>query len=245
MDRSYLSDKAVVEASRDFVCVRLITFENSDEAKLMKRLMRGRDLVNTAFTILDPTGQKPLIAPARSPRWAYDSGAEMARGMQRIHERFPGKKKVDAADLGMPLLEDVRIAMNVTECDAQQLVIVRGDDKHTRRMLDDLQDLCWSDDVIGRFLYAKADAQTDWGAIDGSEQAPASGLLVVQTDTYGLTGRVVASTSAKVGKAQLKKLLLEAAAAFEPKSVDTRKLRREGRRKGLEWQTEVPVPRKR
>jgi hypothetical protein len=245
MDRSYLSDKAVVEASRDFVCVRLITFENREEAKLMDRLMRGRGLVNTAFTILDPTGKRPLIAPARSPRWAYDDGADMAEGMRRIHERYPGNKKVDAEDLGMPLLEDVRIAINVTECDAQQLVIVRGDDNKTRRLMADLQQLCWSDEVIGRFLYVKADAATDWKAIAGSEKAPADGLLVVRTDTYGLTGKVVASAAAKSRKEQLRTLLLDAAAEFEPRSVDTRRLRREGKRKGLEWRSEVPVPGKR
>lgn len=245
MDRSYLSDKAVVEASRDFVCVRLITFENGEEARLMDRLMRGRGLVNTAFTILDPTGSTPLIAPARSPRWAYDDGADMAAGMRRIHARYPGNKKVDAGDLGMPLLEDVRIALNVTECDAQQLVIVRGNDKKTRRLLSDLQQLCWSDNVIGRFLYVKADAETDWKSIAGSEQAPADGLLVVRTDPYGLTGKVVASAPAKSRKQDLRKLLLDAAAGFEPKTVDTRRLRREGKRKGLEWRTELPVPRKR
>ena len=43
----------------------------------------------------------------------------------------------------------------------------------------------------------------------------------------------------------LRKLLVDTAAKFRPQSVDTRRLRREGRRKGLEWQTEVPVPKKR
>lgn len=245
MDRSYLSDQAVVAASRDFVCVRLITFENSDEAKLMQRLLRGRGLVNTAFTILDPEGSKTLVRPGRSPRQAFDSGADMAAGMQRIAKRYPGKAKVGAADLGLPLLEDVRIAMNVTECDAQQLVVVRGGKRANKRMLEDLRELCWSQELVGRFLYVMADEATDWSSIAGADAAPKDGLLVVRTETFGLSGKVVATAPAKASKVQLHELLAEAAKAFEPKPVDTRTLRRTGRRKGLEWQTEVPVPKKR
>ena len=42
MDRSYLSDKDVVEASRDFVCIRLATYENAEEAKILKSIFTGR-----------------------------------------------------------------------------------------------------------------------------------------------------------------------------------------------------------
>ena len=35
MDRSYLSDPDVVSASRDFVCVRLVTFEDAEEMALL------------------------------------------------------------------------------------------------------------------------------------------------------------------------------------------------------------------
>ena len=42
MDRSYLSDPAVVAASRSFVCVRLLTYENAREAELLRGIFRGR-----------------------------------------------------------------------------------------------------------------------------------------------------------------------------------------------------------
>ena len=245
MDRSYLSDQAVVAASRAFVCARLITFEDEEEAQLMRRLMRGRNLVNTVFTILDPTGARPLVRPGRSPRGAYDSGAEMAAAMNKIARRYPGKKRVKPAQLGLPSLEDVRIALNVTECDAQQLVILRGDAKKTEALEQRLVDLCWSDELVGRFLYVRAGDQTDWEAIAGSDRAPEDGVLIVRTERYGLKGAVVASLSCDVSAAKLKAQLLKAVESFAPAAVDTRKLRRAGTRAGLRWDTELPLPKRR
>ena len=90
MDRSYLSDPAVVEASRAFVCARLLTYEDAEEAALMRRLLPGRGSVNTAFTILAPDGDRQLVRAGRSPRMAFGSARMMAAELRRIAERFPG-----------------------------------------------------------------------------------------------------------------------------------------------------------
>ena len=42
MDRSFLSDSAIIEASREFVCVRLATYEDKDEGKFLEATFRGR-----------------------------------------------------------------------------------------------------------------------------------------------------------------------------------------------------------
>ena len=245
MDRSYLSDQAVVEASRAFVCARLISFEDAEEARLMKRLMRGRGLVNTVFSILDPSGQRPLVRPGRSPTRAYESGAAMAAAMDAIAERYPGERAVAPSQLGLPALEDVRIALNVTACDAQQLVVLRGDPERIAALERRLVDLCWSKPLVGRFLYVRADSETDWSAVAGSEDAPEHGLLVVRSETYGLKGRVVASASHECSEKDLAQLLTQAAASFRPAVVDTRRLRRSGMREGIRWKSELPLPRKR
>lgn len=245
MDRSYLSDQAVVAASRSFVCARLLSFEDADEAALMRRLMRGRGLVNTVFAILDPSGQRPLVRPGRSPTGPYKSGAAMAASMRKIAARYPGKPRAKARELGLPLLRDVRLALNVTECDAQQLVVLRGDPEDTEALEELLCELCWSDELIGRFLYCRADDETEWAKVVGSDKAPKTGLLVVRTRTYGLSGEVVGSASAACSAKKLKKLLVDAAAAFTPRSVDTRRLRRRGRRDGVRWQPELSLPSRR
>jgi len=240
MDRSYLSDQQVVEASREFVCARLITFEDSDEAKLMKRLFGGRRLVNTVFTIMDPRGKKALVRAGRSPRMAFDDAAAMATKMRAVAKRFPGRKKVAAADLGLPVLEDVRIALNVTECDAQQLVILRGDEQQVKEMRKKLIELSWSDKLIGRFLYAVADDKTDWKSLKGAGKAPKAGVMIARSEQYGLTGEIVGSAKASATVEDLQKLLLAAVASHKPKAVDTRRLRRQGIRNRVQWQSEIP-----
>jgi hypothetical protein len=242
MDRSYLSDQQVVTASRGFVCARLITFEDSQEAALMKRLLGSRKLVNTVFTILDPSGKQALTRAGRSPRMAFRDGEAMAQKMQQVAERYPGHEAVAAADLGLPVLEDVRIALNVTECDAQQLVVVRGDDEQVKALCSLLTELSWSEKLVGRFLYAVADDSTDWRAIQGADKAPAAGVLIVRSNPYGLTGEVVGSVSAKATAKGLAGALLEAVASHQPKAVDTRRLRRRGMRNGVKWQAELPPP---
>ena len=239
MDRSYLSDQQVVAVSREFVCARLITFENSDEAKLMKRLFGGRRLVNTVFTIMDPAGKSALIRAGRSPTMLFDDAAAMANKMRAVAKRYPGRKQAAAKDLGLPVLADVRIALNVTECDAQQLVILRGDDKQVKELRQKLTELSWSEKLIGRFLYAVADDQTDWQVLKGADKAAKAGVLIARSDQYGLTGEIVASAKATATAAQLEKALLAAVASHKPDVVDTRRLRRQGIRKGVQWQSEL------
>lgn len=245
MDRSYLSDQQVVAASREFVCARLITFEDSGEARLMKRIWGGRKLVNTAFALMDPSGNKALTRTGRSPSMVFDEAESMAKKMRAVAKRYPAKGKVKAKDLGLPILEDVRVALNVTECDSQQLVVLRGNKKQIQQLRKQLTDLCWSEQLVGRFLYAIADDQTDWSKLDGAAKAAKNGVLIVRSDTYGLTGEVIASIAAKDAKKKLEKALLTAAANHKPAAVDTRRVRRAGIRKGVKWQPEIPTSKSR
>ena len=242
MDRSYLSDQQVVAASREFVCARLITFEDSEEARLMRRLYGGRRLVNTMFTIMDPRGKRALVRAGRSPRMAFDDAVEMATKMRAVAKRYPGRKKLDAADLGLPILEDVRIALNVTECDAQQLVVLRGDDQQIKKMRQKLVALSWSEQLIGRFLYAVADDNTDWKSLKGADKGSKAGVMIVRTEQYGLTGEVVSAAKASATVTELQEMLLAAVASHRPKAVDTRRLRRKGIRDRVQWKAEIPLP---
>lgn len=241
MDRSYLSDQRVVEASRSFVCVRLVTYEDAAEAEMLQHLFRGRDgLENTVFTILDPTGTKQLVRAGRSPSWVFDDEADMATRMCEIAARYPGKKKIDVDALGLPGLEDVRIGLNVGAADSQPLVIVCGEGEALAELRSRLIALAWSAPHIGRFLYATADAATDWNVIAGLDAPPQCGIVIVAPGEFGTDGTVVART-ADVSPAALAATLTAAAGEHQPQSVDTRELRRRGLRAGIEWKTEVPV----
>ena len=60
MDGSFLSDADVVAASRKFVCIRLSTYEDAEEAEFLRSIYVGRsgDLENTVFAILSPDGKR-------------------------------------------------------------------------------------------------------------------------------------------------------------------------------------------
>ena len=80
MDRSFLSQPAVIAASRAFVCVRLATYEDPLESMFTKALVRtgSGEVENTAFCLLAPDGKKKLSRSARGMDHLYDDAAAMA-----------------------------------------------------------------------------------------------------------------------------------------------------------------------
>jgi len=240
MDRSYLSDQEVVEASRAFVCVRLLTYEDAAEARFLQTLFRRREgLENTVFTILDPAGRTKLVPAHRSPSRIFDDPTEMATEMQRLAAKYPDRKKVGAEDLGLPVVEDVRLGLNVAAADARQLIIVCGDGKDRGELESRLVELAWSEEFVGHFLYVHADEDTDWSTIDGSEGRPKNGIVIVQPAEFGLEGTAIAAVASSRDEADLREALTKAAEQHEPRSVDTQRLRRVGIRRGLQWKTAV------
>src|SRR5438876_648503 len=125
MDRSYLSVRAVVEASRNFVCARLLTYESAEEGKFLESVLRTRSglLENTVFTILTPDAKTQLVPAARTARAAFPGAAEMAAAMNRLAAQHPGKGDV-AREL--PWVVDLRRGLNVAACDLVPLVVVAG-----------------------------------------------------------------------------------------------------------------------
>ena len=94
MDRSYLSDQAVVSASRAFICVRLVTYEDADEMEFMKSTYLFRTPTkNSLFAILDPTAREHLVAPGRSMKNTFKDAAEMARHLGEISQEYPRAKR--------------------------------------------------------------------------------------------------------------------------------------------------------
>ena len=61
------SEKKFIEASRDFVCVRLETFENKEHEALVREILNGR-FANTSFCIFSPDGKTQLTRSSRGPK---------------------------------------------------------------------------------------------------------------------------------------------------------------------------------
>jgi hypothetical protein len=233
MDRSYLSDAAVVAASREFVCVRLATYESAAEAKVLTAALQTRSgfLENTVFAILGPDGTTPLVRAGRSPREAVGGPPEEAVKALPLKMAELAKRYAPIGPVGgaLPLLADLRRGMNVAACEIQPLVVIVGAD------VPELLPLAWSRDFIGRFAYAKASADEAGRVIEG--KMGKAGVAVVQPDAFGLKGKLLAWSDGK----DLAPALAQGLKAFVAEPKDSRKHIDEGIRRGLVWKTEIPI----
>lgn len=244
MDRSYLSDAAVVAASREFVCIRLATYESAAEAKVLTSVFQSRSgvLENTVFALLAPDGKTPLARAGRSPREAVGGPPEEAA------KAFPGKlaelsaKFSPSAPVGgaLPLLADLRRGMNVASCEIQPLVIVVSRTEEGRRKIEQaLLGPAWSKEYAGRFAYVRAKDPAEAAEYVEGKVEP-EGIVVVQPDAFGQKGRLLASAAGADGKA-IGETLARGLKQFTAEPKDSRKHIDEGVRKGIVWKTEIPV----
>ena len=121
MDGSFLSQAEVIAAAQKFVCVRLATYEDKQEADFLKTLFTGRsgDLENTTFAILSPDGKRPLVRSSRSARQSLGIAREMAETMNRIAQQFEPRKTAGEPEL--PRVANVRLALEVCLLDWPRL----------------------------------------------------------------------------------------------------------------------------
>ncbi|MDF1702703.1 MAG: thioredoxin family protein [Planctomycetota bacterium] len=236
----------MIAASRKFVCVRLLTYECAAEEGFLEGIFLGRsgDLENTTFAVLAPDGKKRLSKAGRGPKMAYGHGARgvaaMAADMEKIAKKYPGKKDaLKAAPL--PLVEDVRRAVNVSACDNQPLVVVLGrDEKQQQELETRLAPLAWADTNVGAFLYVSTTSSKDLAALAKTKAAP--GYLVVQPDAYGQKGQGIVQLPAAATAKTIQAALDKARKQFKPlDKAHHRDHVRKGKRDGVNWETEIPV----
>jgi hypothetical protein len=234
MDRSFLSQKSVIKASRQFVCIRLATYESKDEAKILKSIFLGRsgELENTVFAILAPDGKTKLSRAGRSPKRIYSDAGDMAQSMDRIIGRYKvsGKTKNE-----LPVMKTVRLALNVASCDKLPLVVTFNKKENDLKATNEiLLPIVWGS-AKGRAVYAKTLKEADLKILKGELK---EGVLVIQPDAYGQKGTVLAHLNPKAK--DFEKHFLKALKAHKAVEKDTRDHVRKGRSNGVKWDTEIP-----
>lgn len=237
MDRSFLSQPEVISASRPFVCVRLATYEDPLEAKLLKGLAstRSGELENSVFCILSPDGKNKLVRGARSMKQVYSDSKAMADGLKRVIEKYEPK----ASQASLPLVTNAKLALDIAAADGQPLVVIVGKDEAARlRLAKTVAPLAWNDDFIGRFVYVTATTK-ELTAIEGLKVD--SGVVVVRPDKYGLKGNVLAQIDGGAEASKIGATLRKALAEFEPIAKSFRTHVREGHRDGIYWEPPLPV----
>jgi hypothetical protein len=237
MDRSFLSQKEVIDASRRVVCVRLATYENADEAAILKRLLRtgSGELENTVFCVLAPDGRTKLVRAAREIGALFASPQDFAAALDRAAREY--RAKPDAGPAPLPEVTTVKLALNVAAADNLPLVIVGS--AAAKTVKEALAGPAWSPEFIGHFVYATAANAADLSPVSGA--AAGDGVLVVQPEKFGRSGTVLARFPAGADAATLADTLRSGLQRFKGEEKSFSNHVREGHRKKVFWETPVPV----
>lgn len=247
MDRSYWSDSKVIEAARDFVCIRLVTYENDAEGEFVQSIFRGRKntLENSVFAILAPDGKTPLTRAGRSPDMVFGaSSPELSRTlllkeMAAIQKRYPSKaEKVSQ----LPTSLDLRRAMNVASCDLQPLVVLFAEEEKEREELANaVAALAFDPKYRGRFAYAWTENALEMGALTGLEvQADVPSLWVVAPNEFGTEANLLQEVAHPTSKT-LKQAFEDSLEEFRIEARDSREHYLRGKAEGIFWVSKFPT----
>ena len=241
MDRSFLSSNAVVAASRKFVCIRLATYESKKEAEYMETIFLGKGgvLANTVFCILAPDGKRKLVRPGRSPQFTFSNASQMAIQMNRLAAQYPLATKNALSDVQLPQLEKVDVALNVAACDNRPLVVtVASSPEALKQVNQKLTKKAWSEAFAGQFVYASTIKSADLKPLAGAKDS--SAILLVEPDTFGLSGKVVAQLDATASEANIEAALTKTLKDFKPYVKSHRQHLQLGHQLGIEWESAIP-----
>ena len=253
-------DATVVAASRDWICVRLATYENKLEGDFLTSIFTGRSglLENTTFALLGPDGSTRLSRAGRGPQHLeggrrgpprrgpsgggsegvnQEEAAALAGLLKRKAADYRRTRKIEA----LPQALDLRRALNVAACDNQPLIVAYGKSKATRAAMEKtLATLAWSDAFVGRLQYSVVSEAKDLSILE--KHPKSEGIVFVQPDRFGLTGIVRERASPKADAAALTALFHKGLRGFQTFEKDTRDQKRAARREGIEpWESEIPV----
>ena len=240
MDRSFLTNAQIVEASRKFVCIRLATYEDAEEAEFLKQIFTGRsgELENTVFCLLAPDGKQRLSRAHRGTNQVFRSPREMADEMNEIAERYPARETDEAPAL--PQMKDFRLGLNVASCDGLPVVAVVAEDQEQLAELQTrLSPLAFSPELAGRFAYASIHDHDQLKPISGDK--PEAGYVIIAPDEYGITGKAQQIIAADASADEIAAALRDFADEFAAPAKDHHQHVRSGKEAGIDWQTEIPV----
>ena len=238
MDRSFLSKPEVIAASRQFVCVRLATYEDESENKFLKTFNVGRsgEVENSVFCILGPDGQKRLIRAARGISQVYPDANQMAVAMDKIAATIQPK----AEPKSLPLAANVRLAIDIASADNQPLVIVVAKDAKQREALQSkLAAIVWSPSFVGRAIYVSANNANELVGVNGVTLD--AGIVIVQADKFGLKANMLKQIPVSASDDKITESLRLGMLSFESQAKTFRSHVQEGQKKGIFWETKLPV----
>ena len=240
MDRSFLSNEKVIEASRNFVCIRLATYEDEAEAEFLRTVYVGKtgDLENTVFVLMSPDTKENLCRPGRSPDFAFRSPNSLAAEMNKIAERYEVSDTI--ANPILPQLKDVRLGLNVSSCDGLPSVVCVADENNPADLMQNaLAPMAYSEELAGKFVYSTTTEPSMLNSVANYSGQP--GILLIEPGEYGLDGKLVQYFSPSTKTSVIEKALINYANSAGKITKEHSSHVRTGRREGVTWETEIPV----
>ncbi len=238
IDNGWLLKDEVVAASRDFVCIRLTSYESAEEAAFVTKLQGNP--VNTVFAVLTPDAQ-PAIALkglVRGPGELFSDPADMVKQMGEVAKKFPAKKA--DGEPALPITLDARLGLAVASADLQPLALVVASDAKERAALEaKVARLAWSKDLRGRFAYASTESLKDL-TLTGAATVK-SGVLLIEPDAFGVEGSVVTAIAAADVDKKLDTAMRDASAKHVRMTKSREQLKRLALAKGVFFETGIPV----
>lgn len=237
MDERFLSKPNVIKASRDFVCVRMMTYESASEAQLLKTLWRpDAPLENTVFAILDPDGRS-IVRGGRSPQMVFRDADDMTTRMNEIARYYGSNGAAVPKDL--PAVDTVRLAVDVAACDKRPLVIVVGqNDQERKQLAARLAPTAWSEQLVGKLVYTTGSG-TDLSIIKNANRS--SGYIFVAPGLFGTDGTALMHLSASASSNDLAAASRQTIGMYHPQVLSHHDHVRSGRQNGVQWQSAIPV----
>lgn len=246
MDRSFLSVTPVIQATRRFVCIRTLTYEDAEEREFQRSLYIGRsgDVENTTFCILSPDGKNPITRAGRGIRQIFQSPQQMQEWMAEAADFYDAERKKAGLKpepiTALPRVDGVRLGINTAAADNQPVVVLYGKSREeVARLEKSAAALAWKPEFIGRFAYASSASPADLADVDSGSVKP--GLLVIQPGEFGLGGKVIARSESSADTAKLAETLRQGLQAFRPRRLTGFEYMRAGQAAGVFWDTRLPV----
>ena len=152
------SDPEVIKSSREFICVRIESYESEANQEIVRSHLGGR-FENTAFCILSPDGKKRLTRSARGPKQISEDFSTIAD----IANSYRSKGKL--IDSRVPDFNSFELALNVSSADQKILILVVAAEEKMKAIQSKLGPVAWDQNVIGKFNYDFESEMQKWPEI--------------------------------------------------------------------------------
>ncbi len=242
MDKSFLSDANVIKASRHFVCIRLATYEDVEEAKFLKSFGAGQsgELENTVFVLLTPDAKESLCKASRSPGFESRTPNLQASTMDNISLAFHPEDQTESDVPRLPQMKDFRLGLNVSSCDGLPSVICVGENENQiSAMQSKLAPLAFSKELAGKFVYASTTDFDELEIVKGYQGK--TGFAVIQPGQYGVDGELIKMLPFEIDSGDLKSAMINLVDGTKKVVKSHRDHVRKGNSTGQRWETEIPV----